>query len=181
MLPKPHLISHYKISGFRLSWLLYSSVYSHHLVLIFSAFIMSLPSLSFIMPILAWKFPLIPPVFLKRSLDFHILLFSSISLHCSLKKSSLYFLTILWKSAFSFVYLSRFPLLSLLFFPQLFIKSLQTTTLPSYISFSLGYFWPLPPVLYYKPPSIDLQVLCLPELIPLIYLSPPPYNHRDLA
>ena len=46
-------------------------------------------------------------------------------------------LAILWNSAFSWVYLS----LSLAFhFSQLFIKPLQTTTLPSCISFSLGWF-----------------------------------------
>ena len=38
------------------------------------------------MPILAWDFPLISQVFLKISLFFPILLFSSNSLHCTLKK-----------------------------------------------------------------------------------------------
>ena len=41
--------------------------------------------------------------FLKRSLLFPILLFSSISLHCSLKKAFLSLLAILWNSAFSWV------------------------------------------------------------------------------
>ena len=43
--------------------------------------------LSFILPILAWDVPFISPVFLKRLLLFHILLFSSISLHWSHKKA----------------------------------------------------------------------------------------------
>ena len=112
MLSKVHLTSHSRMSGSRWvntpSWLsgslrlfLYSSsVYSCHLFLISSASIRSLPLLSFIMPILAWNIPLISPIFLKGSLVFPILLFSSTSLHCSLKKASLSLLDILWNSAF---------------------------------------------------------------------------------
>ena len=56
-------------------------------------------------------------IFLKRSLVFPILLFSSISLHWSLKKAFLSLLAILWNSSFKWVYLSFSPLLfpSLLF------------------------------------------------------------------
>ena len=55
-------------------------------------------------------------IFLKRSLVFPILLFSSISLHWSLRKAFLS-LAILWNSAFRCLYLSFSPLLfvSLLF------------------------------------------------------------------
>ena len=49
--------------------------------------------------------------FLKRSLVFPILLFSSISLHWSLKKAFLSLLAILWNSAFRCLYLSFSPLL----------------------------------------------------------------------
>src|SRR5574337_475795 len=49
-------------------------------------------------------------IFLKRYLVFLILLFSSISLHCSLKKAFLSFLAILWNSAFRWLYLSFSPL-----------------------------------------------------------------------
>ena len=56
-----------------------SSVYSCHIFLISSIYVSSLPLLSFIVPILAWNFPLMSPIFLKRSLVFPILLFSSIS------------------------------------------------------------------------------------------------------
>ena len=60
---------------------LYStSVYSCHLFLIFSASVRSIPFLSFIEPIFAWNVPLVSPIFLKRSLVFPILLFSSIRL-----------------------------------------------------------------------------------------------------
>ena len=51
------------------------------------------------------------PFFLKRSLVFPILLFSSISLHWSLRKAFLSLLAILWNSAFIWVYLSVSPLL----------------------------------------------------------------------
>ena len=54
-------------------------------LLVSSASVMALPFLSFIMPIYAWNIPLIPPIFLKKSLVLHIILFASISLHCSLK------------------------------------------------------------------------------------------------
>ena len=71
---------------------------------------------TFIEPIFAWNVPLVSLIFLKRSLVFPILLFSSISLHWSLRKS-LSLLAILWNSAFRCLYLSFSPLLftSLLF------------------------------------------------------------------
>ena len=61
-----------------------------------------------------------------RSLVFSILLFSCISLCCSLKKAFLSLLAILWNSAFGW-YIFPFSLcLSLLFFSQLFVRPLQT-------------------------------------------------------
>ena len=95
MLPKAHLTSHSRMSGSRWvitwSWLyglwryfLYSSsMYSSYLLLISSASVKSIPFLSFIEPIFAWNVPLVSLIFLKRSLVFPILLFSSISLHWS--------------------------------------------------------------------------------------------------
>ena len=158
MLSETHLTSHSRVSGSMWVtaplWLpgslrsfVYScSVYFCHVFLIFSASVRSLPFLSFIVPILVWNVPLIFPVFLKRSLLFPILLFSSTYLHCLLKKA-LSLLVVLWNSTFSWIYLSLFvPCFSLLFFSQLFVKPLQTTTLPSPISFSWGWFWSLPPV-----------------------------------
>ena len=50
-------------------------------------------------------------IFLKKSLAFPILLFSSISLPCSLWKAFLSLLAILWISTFKWVYLSFSPLL----------------------------------------------------------------------
>ena len=49
-------------------------------------------------------------IFLKRSLVFPILLFSSISLHRSLRKAFLSLLGLLWNSAFRWIYLSVSPL-----------------------------------------------------------------------
>ena len=82
------------------------------------------------------------PMYLQfpwRDLVFPILLFSSISLHYSLKNSILSLPAILLNSAFSWVWLSLLPFASLL--SQLFVKPPQTTTLTSYIYFSLGWFW----------------------------------------
>ena len=47
---------------------------------------------------------------LKRSLVFLILLFSSISLHCSLQKAFLPLLALIWNSVFSWLYLCLSPL-----------------------------------------------------------------------
>ena len=84
-------------------------MYSCHL-LISSASVRSLPFLSFIEPIFAWNVPLVSLIFLKRSLVFPLLLFSSISLHWLLRKVFLSLLAILWNSAFKWVYLSFSPL-----------------------------------------------------------------------
>ena len=99
------------------SFLYSSAVYSCHLFLISSASVRSIPFLSLIEPIFAWNVPLISLIFLKRSLVFPVLLFSSISLHWSLRKAFLSLLAILWNSAFRCLYLSFSPLLfaSLLF------------------------------------------------------------------
>ena len=99
MLSMAHLTLHSRMSGCRWvitpSWLpgswrsfLYSSsVYSYHHFLISSASVRSIPFLSFIEPIFTWNIPLVSLIFLKRSLVFPILLFSSISLHWSLRKA----------------------------------------------------------------------------------------------
>ena len=84
-------------------------------------------------------------IFLKRSLVFPILLFSSISLHWSLRKPFLSLLAILWNSANSYI----FPFIlcfSLLFLSQLFVRPPQTAILLFCISFSWGWSWSLSPV-----------------------------------
>ena len=122
MLPKAHLTSHSRISGSRWvitpSWLsgswrsfLYSSSISYcHLFLVSSASVRSISFLSFIELIFAWNSHLVSLIFLKRILVFPILLFSSISLHWSVRKSFLSLLAILWNSTFKWVYLSFSPL-----------------------------------------------------------------------
>ena len=153
---KAHLTSHLRMSGSRLvttplsqslRLFLYSSpMYTCHLFLISSASVKSLPFLSFIMPIFAWNVPYISPIFLKKSLIFPILLFSSISLHCSLKKVFLSLL--LFSGALNSVgYITPFLLcFSCLLFSQLFVRPPQTTISPFCISFSWGWSWSLPPV-----------------------------------
>ena len=172
----PHLTSHSKMPCSRWvitelwlsgSWrsFLDSSVYSCHLFII-SDSLRSIPFLSFIVPIFAWNVPLLSLIFLKRSLVFPILLFSSISFHWSLRKAFLSTLAILWNSAFKCVYIS-FSLLPLfLFYSQLFVRHHQTTILPFCVSFPWGWSWSLPPV----------QALCLSGPIPWLYFSLPLYN-----
>ena len=102
------------------------------------------------MPILSWNVPLTFLLFLKRSLVFPILLFSSILCTVHLRRPScfsLLFSAILHSVDYMFPFL---PWLLFLFFPRLFVKPPQTTLLPSYISFSLGWFWPLSSVQCYN-------------------------------
>ena len=94
------------LSGSWRSFLYSSSVYFYHLFLISSASVRSILFLSFTMPIFVWNAPLVSLIFLKRSLGFPFLLFSSISLHWSLRKAFLFLLAILWNSAFRWIYLS---------------------------------------------------------------------------
>ena len=99
MLPMARLSSHSRMSGSRWMitplWLsgslrsfLYSSVFCCHLLISYAS-VRSIPFLSFIVSIFAWSVPLVSLLFLKRSLVFPILLFSSISLHWSLRKAFL--------------------------------------------------------------------------------------------
>ena len=125
------------------------------------ASVRSMQFLPFIVPVFAWKVL----IFLKRSLVFPILFFSSISLHWSLRKTFLYFLAILWNSAFKWVYLSFSPLPLLLFFSLMFLMPPQTTILPFCISFSWGWSWSLPSVQCHEPQSIVHQALCLSDLV----------------
>ena len=148
MLPKAYLTLHSRMSGSRWvitpSWLsglwrcfLYSSyVYSCHLFLISSTFVRSIPFLSLIEPIFAWNVPLVSLIFLKRSLVFPILLFSSISLHWSLRKAFLSLLAILWNSAFKWVYFSFSPLL----FTSLLFRAICKASSKSHFVFLHSFF-----------------------------------------
>jgi len=115
--PLPNLLA-YWVQCF--NSIIFEDLYSFYVFLsplLSSASIRSTPFLSFIVPIFAWNVPLVSLIFVKISLVFPILLFSSISLHWSLRKAFLSLLTIFWNSAFRWAYLSfsPLPLPSLLF------------------------------------------------------------------
>ena len=142
-----------------------SSVYSYHLFLISSASVRSVPFLSFIKPIFTWNVPLVSLIFLKRSLVFPILLFSSISLHWSLKKTFSSLLAILWNSAFRCLYLSFAPLL----FTSLLFAAICKDSPGSHFAFlhffSWGWPWSLSPIQCHEPHSIVHQALYLSDLV----------------
>ena len=77
----------------------------------------NLPAIIQVVPIFAGDVLLVSLIFLKRPLVFLILLFSSISLHCSRKKAFLSLLAVLWNTAFRWLCLSfpPLPFVSLLF------------------------------------------------------------------
>ena len=84
---------------------------SFHIFLSSSVCTRYLPVLSFIAPLFWQNVPLISPLFLKRSLVFPLILFSSSFIHCSFKKAFLSLCAVFWKSVFSWIYLSLFPFL----------------------------------------------------------------------
>ena len=138
-------------------------MYSFHLILISSASTRCLQFLFFIVPIFGLNAPLIFPIFLKISLVFPLLSFSSIIKHCSLKKT---FLSLLDTSSY-FLELCLFgctfpspPCFSLLFVLLLSVKPPQMTTLPSCFLFPLMWFCSTFSVQYYGSLSLVLQAHC---------------------
>ena len=131
--------------------------------------------LSLIAPIPAWNIPLISPIFLKRSLVFPILLFSSIFSIVHLRRAS--YLSFLFSGTLHSVgYIFLFLLcLSLLFFSQISKASSDN----HFASLHFFYFrmvlvttsWTM---LW---TFIHSSSRTLSDLIPRIYLSPPLYNH----
>ena len=168
MLPKAHLTSYSNMSGF--TWVTQASslsqslwpflqsysVHSSYLFFISSASVRSLTFLSFIVPILAWSVPLVAPIFLRQSILFTILLYSSNS--CSVHLWRLSYIPLLFSgSLHSIEYIFPFLLcLSLLLFSQLFLNLLRQ---PLFLLtlFSWGWFWWPPPLQCYKSPSIVIQ------------------------
>ena len=157
---------------------LYSSVYSCCIFLMSSDSVISILFLSFIVPIFAWNVPLVSPIFLKSSLVFPILLFSSISLHWSLRKAFLSLLAILWNSAFKWVYLFFSPLP---FYSLLFLAICKTST-ENHFTFLHFFFLGMALITAsckcHKFLSIVLQAFCLSNLILWIYLSLPLNSHK---
>ena len=129
------------------------------------------------MPIFVWNVPLVSPIFLKRSLVLPIL-FSSASVHCSLKKASLSLYAILWSFAFRWVYLSLSPLP----FTSLLFSAICEASSDNHFAFLHFFFFGMVLVTtslqYYEPPSKVLQACCISDLILWIYLSPPLYNRK---
>ena len=115
---------------------IHSFMYSFHLFLTSSASLRSLSFLSYIVLIIGWKSPLMFLIFLKRSLVFPLLLFSSIIKHCSLKKAFLFFLDILLNSAFNWLYLSLSPLL----FTSLLSSTIHKASSDNHFAFLLFFF-----------------------------------------
>ena len=153
-------------------------MYPCRLFLISSASVKFLVFLSFIVHIFAWNSPLISPIFLKTSLVFPILLFSSVALHCSFKNPFLSLLAILRNSAFRWVYLSLSPLP---FISPLFLAICKVSS-DNHCSF--WHFFFLGMVLITSSytllqTSIHSSSGTLSDLITWIYLSLPLYNCKE--
>ena len=125
--------------------------------LISSASVRSIPFLSFIESIFAWNVPLVSLIFLKRSLDFPILLFSLFL--CTDHWGRLFYLfLLLFGTLHSIGYIFPFLLCFwLLFFSRLFVRPPQTAIFLFCISFSWAWSWFLSPIQCHKPLSIVHQ------------------------
>ena len=133
---------------------------SFHLVLISSLSTRSLPLLSFIVLIFGQNIPLIFLIFLKRSLVFSLLLFSSIFMHCSLKKAFLSLHVNLLNSAFVG---GTFPFL------QGSLCQIPNYTFSSLISLPLSRY--RPSFVSQKCPSKQIGPTCLPFLLLILYTT----------
>ena len=123
---------------------------------------------SCIVLIFVWNVPLVSLIFLKRYLVFPILLFPSISLHWSPRKTFLRLLAILWSSAFKWVYLS----FSLLLLASLLFSAIYKASSDNHFAFFAFLF--LGMVLISA--SVHSSSGILSDLIPRIYLSLSLYN-----
>ena len=103
------------------------------------SYVRSIRFLSFIVSIFAWNVRFVSLIILTRSLVFPILLLSSISLHCSLRKAflSLLFFGTLQSDGNVFHFLLC---LLLLFFSQLLGRPIQTTICQFELLFSWRWF-----------------------------------------
>ena len=115
---------------------------------------------------------------MRRELDIHLQLYYRLLFSIRwgrLSYLSLLLIGTLHSNGYIFTFLLCF---SLPFSSQLFVKPPQTAILLFCISFSWGWSWFLSPVQYHEPPSIVHQVLCLPDLVTLVYFSLPLYSHK---
>ena len=142
-------------------------MYSCHVFLVSSASVRSIPFLSFIEPIFSWNIPLVSLLYLKRSPVFPILLFSSISLHWTLRKAFFSHLAVLWNSAFRWAYLSFSPLP----FTSLLFSAICKASWDNYFAF-LHFFF-LEKKQKFSPAKIScLLCLCLCSFLDM---SQPPH------
>ena len=123
------------------------------------------------------KCSLVSLIFLKRSLVFPILLFSSSSLHCILKKAFLPLLAILWNSAFRCLYLSFSPLLFASFIFTTICKASPDSHFAFLHFFSMGMVL-IPVSCSVSRTSFHSSSDYLSDLVPYIYFSLPLYNHK---
>ena len=185
MLPKAHLTLDSRMCGSRsvitplwfcglLRSFLYSSSVSCHLFLTSSASIRSIPFLSFIVPIYAWKVPLVFLIILTRSLVFPIVLFSYISLHWSLRKAFLSLLAILWNSDSDLCF-SPLRLISPLF------SGICEASSDNHFAFLHCFFLGMILITAsctMSQTSVHSSSGTLSDLIQWIYFSLPLYNHK---
>ena len=140
-------------------------MYYCHLFLISSVSVRSIPFL-FLLHYLCMKCSLGISNFLEETIVFFIYCF--LLFLCIVHVGRLFYLSLLFfRSLNSDGYV--FPLLLcllLLFFSQLFVRPPQSAILPCCISSPWGWFGSLSPVHCHETPSIDLQALCLSDLIP---------------
>ena len=151
-----------------------SGCQSCHLFLASSSSVKSIPFLFFIVPIFAWNVPLVSLIFLKRSLVFPFLLFPSISLCWSPRKTFLSLLAILWNSAFKWVYLSFSPLPSATLLFSAIWKASSDNHFAFLHFFSFSFLDLCLCTMSWT--SIYSSSSTLSDLIPWIYLSLPLYN-----
>ena len=187
ILPKARLTLHSRMSGsswvITPSWLSGSGrvfcivlLYFCHHFLISSASVRSIPFLSFILHIFAWNVPLVSLIFLKRSPAFPILLFSSISLHWSLRKAFLSLFTTLWNSAFKWIYLS-FSLLPVTSLLSAICKASSDNSFAFLHFFFLGMVL-ITPSCTMSWTSVQGSSGCFSDLTPWIYFSLPLYDRK---
>ena len=114
-------------------------------------------------------------IFLKSSLVFTILLFSSVSLHWSLRKAFLVLLAVLWNSPFKWVYLSFSPLpLAFLLFSAICKASSENYFV--FLHFFFLWMVLITASCTVSQTSVHSSSDTLSDLIPWIYLSLPLYK-----
>ena len=151
-------------------------MYCCYLFLISSASVRSIPFLSFYCPIFfAWNVPLVFLTFLKRSLVFPMLLFSSISLHWSLSYLFLLFFGTPHSNGCMFPFLLCFSLL---------FSAICKASSDNHFAFLHFFFLGMvliPASCTMSWTSIHSSSGTLSDLIPWIYFSLLLYNHKGFG